>query len=680
MILREIYLENFRQYSEPTLIRFDRPTPERPLVLIGGVNNTGKTTLLDGLVLALFGDDGAIRMDRNPMRFRDIHETRRNRGEMTVTLKVAFDEGNHLVEVQRWWRVPGRMALPAHEDVQFEKGVALTRDGRPDPEITSIEEIDAYLREIIPVEVAPFFFFDGEKIRDFSRDMERRKRLDDALRDILGIELVNRLGNDVATQRAQWLKEIGNESAEVKAAEKGVERLKLDRRVQEIEREIGDQRLRLEQIRHDEAGLLARQRELHRLIDPLAAVDRQRLEEERKRLDLEVRTLIEGEQNYLDAVFPLALNRDLAAATVEQAHRELRGGRTREARERLIQFLNDGSCFCGVHPLPVAAEQIAERILSALAEARDSAAFASRIVDAPPGEIEALEKLLPDLFGSGVHARQRLEAQRTLEDQLATVEAELARSSPNPRMADELAEIQGKLQELARTQSTIEQQLNAQRVELDGSEQQRQMLAAEQLALQARTAMEKRYNALVQLCLRVERVSRRYADRLRTQKLSGLQEDALNIFQGMINRPGLYTTLNLDSETLEVTLRTADGNMRRAEQLSDGERTILAYAIIGALARAADRELPVIIDAPIGRLDVNHKRHVLEQYIVESSSQVILLTTPSEISVERELPVVEGRIMNRFTLYRRAQNVTAVQENLYQPTEGVHRSGLSNAH
>src|SRR5687768_2240614 len=57
MYLSHIHLRNWRSYADQTF-EFDRPTPKRPLVLIGAMNGGGKTSLLVALYLGLFGRFG----------------------------------------------------------------------------------------------------------------------------------------------------------------------------------------------------------------------------------------------------------------------------------------------------------------------------------------------------------------------------------------------------------------------------------------------------------------------------------------------------------------------------------------------------------------------------------------------------------------------------------------------
>ncbi|NER85452.1 MAG: AAA family ATPase, partial [Leptolyngbya sp. SIO1D8] len=54
MIFLELVLQNFGPYYGRHHLDL-RSTPDRPIILIGGLNGGGKTTLMDALRLVLYG-------------------------------------------------------------------------------------------------------------------------------------------------------------------------------------------------------------------------------------------------------------------------------------------------------------------------------------------------------------------------------------------------------------------------------------------------------------------------------------------------------------------------------------------------------------------------------------------------------------------------------------------------
>jgi DNA sulfur modification protein DndD len=53
--------------------------------------------------------------------------------------------------------------------------------------------------------------------------------------------------------------------------------------------------------------------------------------------------------------------------------------------------------------------------------------------------------------------------------------------------------------------------------------------------------------------------------------------------------------------------------------------------VLWALARTSGRPLPVIIDTPLGRLDSDHRRLLVQNYFPHASHQTVILSTDTEV-------------------------------------------------
>ena len=58
---------------------------------------------------------------------------------------------------------------------------------------------------------------------------------------------------------------------------------------------------------------------------------------------------------------------------------------------------------------------------------------------------------------------------------------------------------------------------------------------------------------------------------------------------------------------------------------------MLALSVLWGLAKSARRELPVIIDTPMSRLDSSHRSSFVNNYLLNAGDQVIVLSTDTEI-------------------------------------------------
>jgi DNA sulfur modification protein DndD len=118
------------------------------------------------------------------------------------------------------------------------------------------------------------------------------------------------------------------------------------------------------------------------------------------------------------------------------------------------------------------------------------------------------------------------------------------------------------------------------------------------------------------------------------QHLARISQLILEALGMLLRKEKLVTDVQIDPVTHTVALTGVDGHALLAEDLSAGERQLLAVALLWGLARAAGQPLPVVIDTPLGRLDSSHREHLLERYFPQASHQVVLLSTDTEINRE----------------------------------------------
>ena len=80
-----------------------------------------------------------------------------------------------------------------------------------------------------------------------------------------------------------------------------------------------------------------------------------------------------------------------------------------------------------------------------------------------------------------------------------------------------------------------------------------------------------------------------------------------------------------------MTLKDTNDNHIDRNDLSAGEKQIYAIAMLDALGKTTRRNLPIVIDTPLGRLDSVHRMRLAEDYFPHASQQVVILSTDTEI-------------------------------------------------
>jgi DNA sulfur modification protein DndD len=123
-----------------------------------------------------------------------------------------------------------------------------------------------------------------------------------------------------------------------------------------------------------------------------------------------------------------------------------------------------------------------------------------------------------------------------------------------------------------------------------------------------------------------------FAEQLISENVTGLEEHIAAKFFDLSRKNNLITGVKICPDSFKLTLLDTNKNPMSPSRLSAGERQLLAIAILWGLAEASGKEIPTVIDTPLGRLDGKHRTKLINNYFPKASSQVILLSTDEEIT------------------------------------------------
>lgn len=622
MIIDELILHDFGQYGGRVAIPLTPPSPDKPIILFGGLNGAGKTTLLDAVQLCLFGP-----LARPSRREGSTYEQylagsiHRGGGADSASIELRYRHmshgDEHIYHVKRSWR---RTAKGCKDQVE------VVRNHRFDAMATDHWAEQA--EEFLPSRIAHLFLFDGEQIEAYADPKSAAGLIETAVYNLLGLDLVEKLGSDLSV----------------------IERR---RRLETQPQEVRDHLSVLEREHAEAKDLVAQCLERH----ARRTVDLSRLENERAALEARYRK--EGGHLYerraeLERLAALA---EVRLRDCERALRDAAGGaaplllvrpllhRTAtqvRAEAASTQALATDTLLCERDATLVElveAQKPRSELLKAVVEFLREDRNARREEIATPRlrvtdlgrerfrelieeDLDRSRATLPALLTDSEDARLALEVAR---DRLAAVPT-----------AEALAALAVERDELIAREATLSSE---QKAESELLERLRRDLERAQAAIdrfetesnEAKMAQDDRARVL----LHVGRV-RDTLDRFRVavihRHLARIEALVLDSFQQLLRKKALIADLRIDPETFQLALTGRDGGALPPDRLSAGERQLLATSVLWGLARASGRPLPTVIDTPLGRLDSSHRRRLVTHYFPLASHQVILLSTDEEIA------------------------------------------------
>lgn len=107
-------------------------------------------------------------------------------------------------------------------------------------------------------------------------------------------------------------------------------------------------------------------------------------------------------------------------------------------------------------------------------------------------------------------------------------------------------------------------------------------------------------------------------------------EETLYDYFAVKNIKQLQTALNFCNDNKQIELYKRIDLSR----LSKGERQIFILSLYWAIIKLSDQRIPFIIDTPYARIDASHREAISSKFFPDISEQVIILSTDEEINEE----------------------------------------------
>lgn len=683
MNLRRIELRDWKAFRHA---RFEFPPAKgsKNIILIGAPNGFGKTSFFEALTLGLFGreglpllpratfepsgsnGDGKLQTSYNQFLKEAIHKRAIGDGRQSCAVELEFedDEGETLTLKRTWYFTASGAHRPGDEDLLIYRGQANRAFGPPPTDTDRAGWFRDYIaRTFLPSPLAAFFLFDGERVRQFAtRGMEDQVRK--GIEGLLGLPVLRSLQDSLRryadSRRGQVAAptdvKVNEVQAEIARAEG--EHARFVQAIEEAEAVLP----RLEAER-DELG-----RELSRLGGGSQAMLQDLIRDE-QRLRSTAEKQAEELQRLLGSELALALAGEtlrteaLERLRAEEVRANWETGRAQGSRglSRFLQHL--GRSLEKVRP-PLAEDQ-RETVLTEAQGAWDALWY-------PPPHDCAPDYLHGYLQGAArEQAALRLRdvgnvSAATLREVLSGLQENQERAEAKKREylgleanAPAAQEKQAQLAKLSEEIGAVRARLNADRSARDAIEGDLQSRRAE---FGRYTEAQGRGQIPLRRAKQAEAVALMIGKLLNEALPSQVGEVAARMteaWNAMARKKGLVHRIEITPEC-EVRLLNQRGEDVREMQLSAGEEQVFTQALIWAIAEISGRTFPFVVDTPLGRLDEEHRKGVLQQF-TKREGQVIMLSTDTEI-VGPYLDAVRRRVLCAYRLDARIEDGVTITE------------------
>lgn len=673
MLIKRIKITNYKTYKDLDLDLSLKPndgTGDRPIILIGGNNGDGKTTLFEAICGALYGLP-VSKMNRKSF-CELVNASLENREKQKIVLELTFT-GYVLDQEQTYVISRTYMLSPSNQNqvveaVRFNLQGSIFSYGTANEKARNQDRI--FINQIInanlPQMLSQYFLFDAMQAANMLKEEQFSKVIRDNVAGVMGFNKYKQLEN----VSRQLLQAKTQARLEAESQAKAYANLCQERTDKEKENDALSAQAEAhytylnsmeEAYRHAKDGqntdeMVKRQMDnLQKQIEGIQTQKSQYVTDLKSCISSMEATIfmpeiVENLRPQLNAI--IKAKNDLK--TAQQGH--YTQSELRQLVLQITEYMRISGWSQGAN-----VDQIVEHLMASQSPADTTDPYAYLTAE----ETEALKAILLTQSANNfpVLNNTRNSLNHSLS-QLPTLNAQ-HQQFKNSLVGDDNALLIQKYEQSKKEVGEIEEHIknNKQRIEeLDSQIQEFDVQVQQEPDIQYDTLkkLEPLFQNITNTLLHQKR------EQIETQ-MAELLNKFLLPYKDCIKRVEMSEQMDRD---FYIKMYHIAGNEISLSQLNAASKQIFIQVLLKVLRDLGDYTPPIMIDTVMGVLDKESRSVILEEYFPKLAHQVILLCTPSEID-EDSYQRLRPHLSKTYTLHRIPQDQTTTFEPGYftQPLE-----------
>lgn len=198
MKFKKITLENFRQFRGNQTIVFSEDKVRNVTVVVGN-NGLGKTTLLQSFRWCLYND---IKLENKEMLYNIEDFQNLKDGEITLSyVEIEIEKDDEIYTIRRTREYQKKNGQAKCLSTLDSKPLVTVKNSTGVTKSTSETDIE----KLLPQELSPYFFFDGERMKNLSENSEDGKRdVSNAVKGMFGLNIYEKVIGNLDTIEKQY--------------------------------------------------------------------------------------------------------------------------------------------------------------------------------------------------------------------------------------------------------------------------------------------------------------------------------------------------------------------------------------------------------------------------------------------------------------------------------------------
>lgn len=617
-------IQNFKRFSGRHNIKFN--SGKGRMTIIGAQNGLGKTTLMEAIHLVLYGKKGFEKLYPNSEYHTWMSNAYSVDADDSEKLNISLEMEESLlgkVRISRtYWMSDGIDDSDREEFVVSINGKTIQKEGRK----SLLDQSNNWIEDFIPQAAMRKFLVDGEKLSDLN-PKEIDSEIISGIDDVTGIGLLHRLNRHLNNVRKSTLSSMAPDQMELGIEHLSSMRESLKKEQKESEKQLSDaeELLSITNRRiisvQDEIENLTRDggaRNIELRIN--YAISQSELTASRK----EIHQYLTESIPFIVAGIPPDLEKWDFTETLNRLQ-------SKKKRINQLDFLNEVIQSSGVgkntkikliqageNILDLSEQDIVENPLSKLSvelmNKINNRHIELSLADAKSNVRDSIKESLDRLHNFNL-AEEKLKMASTglgISEKAASLR-ELAKLLGVTQT--EIASLKGKISQLREGRNDVEKRI---------------------LEIRQREDSDSLFNRRISRIDKLEKLTELVLGDVRTKFSEPLEKSFAEGFELLSRKSNRIeeVTINPEDYSLSLKMKGFEGNWLDRD-LSATEKQHVGLALVYALRRASSEwsiPLPVIIDTPTSRMDLEHKSWSVTKFYPMLSNQIIVLATSDDLA------------------------------------------------